>query len=172
MNAVLFLAARAIHVLAAAIWIGSTVFVSLLLVPVVDASGPSGGQVMMGITRRGISTYMSILGALTAATGVYLLWRFTGGFDPAVSTTHAGLAFCVGGTAGILAGIVGGAVVGRSSGAMATLAQRASAATDEAGRAAASAQIAALRRRMKAGSRAVIALQTVAAVLMAIGHYV
>jgi hypothetical protein len=58
---------------------------------------------------------MAAVAAATVATGVYLLWRFTGGFDAGVITSHAGLAFGTGGAAGILAGVVGGAVVGRNA---------------------------------------------------------
>jgi hypothetical protein len=140
--------------------------------PAVDAAGPSGGQVMMRINRRGLTTYMSVLGATTLLTGLYLFWRFTGGFDPGVATTHAGLAFGVGGTAGILAGVIGGAVVGRNAKKVAALAGRASQMAEGAEKGSIVQQVAALHRRMETGSRIVILLQAVALVLMAVGHYV
>jgi len=168
-NALLFLAIRAAHVLLAAVWIGSTVFVTALLMPAVEAAGPSGGQTMMRLSGRGIVPYMAALGVTTVLTGVYLLWHFTGGFDPTVATSHAGLAFGIGGAAGILAGIIGGSVVGRNSSKIAKLMK------DTAGAPPSGAvleQVAVLRRQMAIGHRAVIALQMTALVLMAVGHYV
>src|SRR5262249_17912573 len=114
MQTVVFLVLRAAHVLLAAMWFGSTVFVSELLVPALDAAGPSGGQIMGGLSRR-VTVYMAILAGTTVLTGIYLFWHFTGGFDPQVSATHAGRAFGVGGLAGLVAAIIGGSVVGRSA---------------------------------------------------------
>src|SRR5262249_54853043 len=91
LSIVLFLGLRALHVLLAATWIGSTIFISTLLTPAVAASGSSGGQVMMNINRRGITAYMGALGALTILTGLYLLWRFAGGFG-AICHPHPGIA--------------------------------------------------------------------------------
>ena len=171
MNLIFFLGLRAIHVLVAATWIGSTIFVSTLLTPAVDASGASGGQVMLNMNRRGLTIYMSVLGTLTVMTGLYLLWHFAGGFG-SVGDTHAGVAFGTGGAAGILAGIIGGAVVGRSAGKVAGLMRQAAVLPEGPARLEMIQQGVPLRRRMKVGSRVVIALQLTALVLMAVGHYV
>jgi len=170
MNALLFLAVRASHVLIAALWIGSAVFVSVLLMPAVEAAGSSGGQVM-GRLRRGVSMYMAVLSGATVVTGLYLFWRFTGGFDPAVSASHAGLAFGIGGTSGILAGIIGG-FVGRSANGVANLTDQAIGMPDGPAKGALMDHVALLRRRMKVGTRVVITLQMIAFVLMSVGHYV
>lgn len=172
MNTLAFFAFRALHVLIAAIWIGSTVFVAALLVPAIEGSGPAGGQVMTTINRRGIHIYMGALAGTTVVTGIYLLWRFSGGFDPSVLVTHAGIAFGTGGVAGILASIVGGGVVGRSAHRVAALMGQAVNMAEGPAKGALFQQANALRRRMKIGSRVVIALQSVALVLMALGHYV
>lgn len=172
MATMIFLAFRAIHVAVAAIWIGSTVFTSLLLVPAADASGPAGGQVMAALGRRGMNLYMSIVGGATVVTGIYLLWRFTGGFDAAVIATHAGLAFATGGAAGVLAGLIGGGVVGRSATRLATVMSTVATMPDSPAKGAMFGQAAALRNRMKAGARIVLALQAAALVLMAVGHYI
>jgi uncharacterized membrane protein len=172
MNTVIFLGFRALHVLCAAVWIGSSVFASALLVPAIESSGPSGGQVMMTINRRGINRYMGFLGATTVVTGLYLLWRFTGGFDPGVAASHAGLAFGVGGAAGVLAAIVGGAVVGRSAGKVVEIMGQAVVLPDGPARGALVERANLLRQRMKIGSKVTIVLQAIALVLMALGHYV
>jgi hypothetical protein len=170
MNAAFFLSVRALHVLMAALWIGGTVFLALVLAPAVEASGSSGAQLMLRMHQR-LSNYMRLLGTTTAISGVYLLWRFTGGFDAGVSASHAGLAFGAGGTAGILAGIIGGAVVGRCAGEIARLTM-APGSGGHGSTGDAMKRVAALQRRMKAGTRAVILLQLSALTLMAVGHYV
>jgi uncharacterized membrane protein len=171
MTTIIFLVLRATHVLAAGVWIGSTVFVSKMLTPVIEKAGPSGGQVMMRM-NRGLTAYMASFATATVATGVYLMWHFTGGFDSAVITTHAGLAFSTGGTAGLLAGIIGGAVVGRSAMKIGTIMQQTIALPDGPAKGALVQQAAALRQRIHWGSSAVLALQTIALVLMSVGHYV
>ena len=172
MNSTLFLVVRAAHVAAAAIWIGSHIFSSFVMMPAIEAAGPAGGQVMMRINSRGIVVYMLTVAFLTLATGIALFWRFTGGFDLGVAATHAGLAFGFGGTAGILAGVVGGGVIGGSAKRVAAIAREIATLPEATSKGHLVEQAAALRRRMKVGSQLVTALQAIAVVLMAIGHYV
>jgi hypothetical protein len=172
MMAITFLAIRAAHVLVAGLWIGTTVFGAVYLMPALEASGASGGQVMTRLTRNGYSTYMSAIGSTTVLTGLYLLWRFTGGFDPSVAATHAGLAFGMGGAAGILAGIIGGAVVGRCAAKLSRLSPLAALPVEDPARGMVVQYAALLRRRIKIGTRAIIVLQLIALVSMAVGHYV
>jgi hypothetical protein len=171
MQTVLFLALRAGHVLLAAIWFGSTVFVSELLVPALDAAGPAGGQIMGSLSRR-VTVYMAILAGTTVLTGIYLYWHFTGGFDPQVSATNAGRAFGIGGLAGLIAAIIGGSVVGRSANQLGPIMGQVATTTDAAAKNALLGQATALRQRIKSASKVVLLLQLIALVLMAIGHYI
>jgi hypothetical protein len=168
----MFLTIRAAHVLVAGLWIGSTVFGALWLMPAIEATGSSGGQVMGRLARNGYPTYMSMIGLTTLLTGIYLLWHFTGGFDPSVAATHAGIAFGTGGVAGIAAGIIGGGIVGRSAHQLAALSALASRPVEDPARGLVVQHAARLRRRIKIGTEVVIALQLIALVSMAVGHYV
>jgi uncharacterized membrane protein len=172
MTSILFLALRAMHVLFAAVWIGSTVYISLLLTPAVEDAGPAGGQIMMRLDRRGLHTYMAAIALTTVFSGAYLLWRFTGGFDPGVITTHAGLAFGAGGLSGVLAAIVGATVVGRSGAQAVTIMTQAAGVPEGPARGALMQRAGALRARIKSGTRVVMALQATALLLMSVGHYV
>src|SRR5689334_13014215 len=125
MGTVLFLPLRALHVLMAAAWIGSTVFIEMILMPSVESTGPAGGQVMISMNKKGMAAYFGVLGGVTALTGIYLLYRFTGGFSPEISRSHAGMAFSIGGASGLLATILGGAVVGRSAGKLVEVMEKA-----------------------------------------------
>ncbi len=171
MSTVLFLSLRVLHVLLAACWLGATVFMSFMLMPVIEQSGQAGGQIMVGLHRKGMTAFFGALGGITVLTGIYLFWRFTGGFDPAVSRSNAGMAYSIGGAAGLLATIIGGSVVGRSAnkivelmGQMATL--------PEAQKGAIVQQVSALRQRLKSFGVVVVALQVIALTLMAVAHYI
>jgi uncharacterized membrane protein len=172
MNTIAFLALRATHVLCAAVWIGSTAYISLLLTPAVEDAGPAGGQIMMRLDRRGLHTYMAIVAVTTILSGAYLLWRFTGGFDPGVVATHAGLAFGFGGVCGVLAGVIGATVVGRSGAQVVAIMTEAVGVPDGPAKGALMQRAAALRQRIKGGTRVVMGLQATALVLMSLGHYV
>ena len=88
-------------------------------------------------------------------TGFWLYWHLTGGFQPALSRTMAARLFGTGGLAGLIAIIIGGAVVGRSWKKMEDPSQ-----SDAA------------RRRVTTWALVMLVLQIIALVLMAIGHYV
>lgn len=171
MGTMLFLTVRAAHVLLAAVWVGATVFTSVLLMPVVEGAGPAGGQIMMGLERKGMTAFFAAMGGITVLTGIYLYWRFTGGFDPEVSRSHAGMAFGIGGVFGLLAVIIGGSVMGRSSRKLLALMEQLPKASD-AQKPSLMQEAAALRGRMKSFGKIVLLCQVVALLLMAVGHYI
>src|SRR5215467_2277437 len=114
MGAAVFQSLRAVHVLLPAVGIGATVFTSILLMPGIEGWGAIGGQLMQNLEKKGMTPFFAALGGTTVLTGIYLYWHFTGGFDPEVSRSHAGMAFGIGGLCGLLAVIIGGSVIGRS----------------------------------------------------------
>ena len=171
MGTVLFLTMRAAHVLLAASWIGATVFTSFMLMPVIESSGPAGGQLMQSLERKGMTAFFAALGGTTVLTGIYLFWRFTGGFDPEVSKTHAGLAFGIGGLFGLVAVIIGGSVIGRSSRKLLALMDQLPKASD-AQKGPLLQEAAVLRGRMKSFGAIVLVCQILALLLMAVGHYI
>lgn len=168
----LFLLLRVSHVLLAAVWLGATVFVTLLLMPALQETGAAAGPVLAALTRRKLHAFMAVLGGTTVLTGIYLYWRFTGGFDPAISATRAAMVYGTGGIAGILAVIIGGSVVGRNAQKLADIGARLPSMPDGAARTAAAAEMATARQRTATAGRIVIALQMLALACMAIGHYV
>jgi uncharacterized membrane protein len=168
----LFLALRIVHVLLAALWLGSVGLMVLFVMPASKETGPAAGPLMAAMARRGFNGYMGALGGVTVLTGIYLYWRFTGGFSPELSASRGAMVFGTGGIAGILAVIIGGAVVGRSAAKMAALGGKAMALPEGSERAGLMTQSAAARDRMTAGARIVLVLQMIALVCMAIGHYV
>src|SRR5262245_54557548 len=132
MTTVMFLGLRALHVLTAAIWIGSATYLAVVVLPSIEAAGPAGGQVMAGVNTRN-GGFVGGFAFATVLSGIYLLWRFTGGFDSSVMATHAGRAFSTGGAAGILA-LVAGVIIGRSGNKLMATAGALANATDDASR--------------------------------------
>jgi hypothetical protein len=171
MGTALFLSLRSAHVLLAAVWIGATVFMSILLMPVIESSGPLGGQVMQSLEKRGMTAFFGAMGGTTVLTGIYLYWHFTGGFDPEVSRSHAGMAFGIGGVCGLIAVIIGGSVIGRSSRKMLGLMEQLPKASD-AQKATLMQEAAMLRGRMKTFGTLVLLLQVIALLTMAVAHYI
>ena len=172
MSNVLFLSLRVLHVLLAAIWIGSTVFLTFFVMPLIEQSGAAGGQMMVALNRKGLSAFFGALGGTTVVTGIYLFWRFTGGFDPVVSGSRAGIMYSIGGLAGVIAVIIGGSIVGRSAGKAVALLEQVAKMPENAEKKARLQQVATLTQRMKSAGAVVIVLQVVSLAFMAIGHYV
>jgi uncharacterized membrane protein len=167
-----FLAMRIFHILVAAVWLGAVAFVSALLMPAIQQAGSAGGEVMARLMRRGLHTFMAVLGGTTILSGIWLYWRYTGGFNSTETSSHGGLAFGIGGVAGLLAGIIGGSVVGRSVKRAVALAEQAAGTSNEAERTTLLDTAAGLRARAAAASRFVLVLLVIAMVFMSAGHYV
>ena len=166
-----FLVLRASHVLLAAVWVGSTAFTVFFVMPAFKDLGSAGGPMMGAIARKGLNAFMAVLGGLTVVSGFYLYWRLTGGFDPALSATHGAMVFGTGGIAGLISLVIGGAVVGRSMKRMGELDATASALPEGPERARLIGESHAARDRGLTGARLVLALQAIAVICMAIGHY-
>ena len=170
--ALLFLTVRVVHVLLAAIWLGGIAFMVLFVMPANKETGPAGVPLMGAIARRGLNGFMGTVGGITVLTGIYLYWRFTGGFAPELSATRSAMVFGTGGIAGILAVILGGVMVARNIARMGELGGKAMALPEGPGRTGLLTQSASARDRAMAGARIVLVLQMIAFVCMAIGHYV
>jgi uncharacterized membrane protein len=171
-DTILFLSIRVLHVVLAGIWLGAVFFATIFLSPAMQKIGPAAGQVMSALVRRGMPAIMASIGGMTILTGIYLFWRFTGGFDPEVSASRAGIAFSIGALAGVIALIMGGIMIGRSAKRAAALAERMAAMSEGAERAAIVNEMNALRARMRTAGPIVLALLIVAMAAMALGHYV
>jgi len=166
----LFLTMRALHVVLAAAWFGAVLFTTLFLGPALDEAGPSGGQLMNSLMRRGLHKYMASIGGLTVLIGFYLFWRLTG--DPAFAGSHRGMAISSGALTGIIALILGGSILGASARKMSALSARMGSLTDGAERAAAMKTMDALRSRMALFGKIVSALLLFSMITMALAHLV
>lgn len=168
----LFLVVRVVHVLLAAVWLGGMGLMVFFIMPAAEATGPAAGPLMSAIARRGLNAFMGAVGGITVLTGLYLYWRFTGGFAPELSATPSAMVFGTGGLAGILAVIMGGAVVARNVTRMGEIGIKAMALPEGPERAALVTQSDDARGRAVTGAQIVLVLQAIALACMAVGHYV
>jgi hypothetical protein len=165
------LLARVLHVLAGTMWAGGAVLIALYILPPARPAGPAGSAVLRELTAvRKLPEVLLGLGLVTILSGIYLLGVASGGFQPAWLHSGRGIGYLLGATAAVIAFATGSAInipTARQIGKLASQAQSTGAAlTPE--------QEKTLRRlslRLLQGIRAVAALVTFAATLMAISRY-
>jgi hypothetical protein len=162
MTAALFPWVRTLHILLAALWLGSGALLTLYLLPTLRRLGPGGQPTLRSLEGLGLSRFMAAIGGLTLVSGLSLYWTLTAGLNAEAIRSPAGIVFGIGGLAGIAAGIIGGAVIGRTIKRLDALGQHP----------ADNAQAVALHRRIATSSRLALALLLVALVAMSLGHMV
>jgi hypothetical protein len=167
-----YLIARLVHVAFGAIWVGTVTFTAFFLMPAMQEAGPDAAKVMAGLQRRRFMDVLPVIAALNVLTGLWLYWRFTAGFDAAISSSRAGIAFGAGGAIAIVAFVIGVFVMRRSMLRAGALAARAAALPNAAERAPLLAQAQALRVRAGRAGRLVAVMLIVTTLLMAAGHRV
>jgi uncharacterized membrane protein len=171
MNAI-FLTLRALHVLCAALWLGSVVLLTFFVMPAITQLGPDAGRVMTGLQKVGLNAFMGAIGGLTVLSGFYLYWHFTAGFDPTISSSTGGKLFGAGGVLGLAAVIIGGSIVGRGAKRLTTLGQELATTTDATARTEVVAEMSRLRNQVTTFGNVVVGLLVITTILMALGHYV
>ena len=168
----LFLGMRVLHVVFGAAWLGGAFAASFFFMPSVQDAGPDGGKVMMAMVRRKFIVYIASISGLTVLTGFWLYWRFTSGFDPAMSASNGAKVFGAGGVLGLVAAILAVSGVTRNVKKVVRLMTEAGTTTDANTRAALLQQAAAGRQRAGLFGRIVAIMLILIAMLMAVGHYV
>lgn len=159
---------RLIHILGGIFWVGSALFNSLFLLPVLAQAGPAAGAVFGGLQQRRLLTVLPLAALLTILSGIRLMWITSAG-SPAYFQSASGRVYALAGLAAIV-GFVLAFLVARPAGArVAQLA--ASRPAGEGSADSVSAEIAKLRRRAAVSGAAVTILLTAAAAGMAVARY-
>ena len=166
-----YLLIRVLHVLCGALWVGAALFSSLFLTPAAQDLGPDGAKVMLALRKRGLIAYFPIIATITLLSGVWLYWRFTAGFSPEVSRSHAGMAFGLGAVCGLAGFIVGGPILSVSLVKAMKLSTEAAGLPDGRDKADRLSRAAALRRRAALAGQIVSVLLVAATMLMALARY-
>jgi hypothetical protein len=102
---------RFVHVVFGAIWVGMVVFATFFMMPAVQEAGPDGAKVMAAVQRRGLMTVMPLLALGALLSGIWLYLRAGAGMPAEFGRSPVGMAYGLGGLAGILAWVLGVAVL-------------------------------------------------------------
>jgi uncharacterized membrane protein len=166
-----FLVLRLIHILGGIFWVGSLMYTSFFLVPVVRSSPAVAGQVMAGLQRRRLFIVLPIVALLTIASGLRLLMIASAGFSSAYFSTPAGRTYGAGAVAAIVAFLLAVLVsrpafvhVGKLGASLATT-------TDEGARQRITAEMQRLNRRATVANGIVVVLLLSTAAGMATARY-
>jgi hypothetical protein len=166
----IFLSMRALHIVCAALWLGSVAMLGLFVMPAIDRLGAGASQVMTNLQRTGLNAFMASIGGLTVLSGLYLYWHATA--DPDFAGSTAGIVFGIGGLLGLASAIVGGSVVGRGARSLAAAGAELAATTDATTRTGLLADIERLRAKVKTFGHIVMTMLLIAMILMSVAHYV
>jgi hypothetical protein len=103
----------ALHVLAAAFWIGASLSLTAFVVPAVRRSGIDAGAfmrtLMFGVRFQ---VALAVAGFTTILSGIATLWIVSGGFNHGFMASASGVLISCGAGCGILA-VIAGIITGR-----------------------------------------------------------
>ena len=162
---------RVIHIVGGIFWVGSMMYTTFFLVPVIRSSPPVAGQVMAGLSKRRLFTILPIVALLTIASGIRLLWIASAGFDDSYLSTSTGRAFSLGAGAAIVAFLLSVLVSRPGFVRVGKLGVSLAAATDEATRQPLMAEMQRINKRVGTANTAVAVLLLLTAVMMATARY-
>src|SRR6476659_9687080 len=94
---------RIIHILGGIFWVGSMIFTTFFLAPVIGSSPPLAGQVMAGLQKRRLFILLPFVALTTIASGLRLLSIDSIGFSGAYFSTPTGRTFATSAVAATLA---------------------------------------------------------------------
>jgi uncharacterized membrane protein len=163
---------RLVHILSAILWVGSGLFTSFFLVPVLTASPAVMGQVVAGLTRRRLFLVLQIAAALTILTGLRLLAIDSAGFDGSYFATGTGRTFAISGLLAIIAAVLSFGVSRPAVVRAGAIAASIAASSDAAEKARLAPELDRVRRRGTIAATLAVSLGIIAAAGMAIARYV
>ena len=168
----MYLVARVLHVTLGALWVGAMTFAAFFLMPAIAEAGPDGAKVMAGINKRKYMTILPAVAGTNVLLGLWLYWRYTNGFDPAISRTPGAMVFGAGGVIAIIALTAGMNAVRGNMIKAGALAMKAGGMPDGAEKAKLMSEAAARRQRAMRAAPIVSVMLLITVMLMAIGHYI
>ena len=161
---------RLVHILGGMIWVGTGIFNSFFLMPTLAQAGPAAGQVIAGLQKRRLFTFLPIVAVLTILSGVRLMQITSAGFSPAWFASAPGRTYAWSGVAAIV-GFLIGVIIGRPAAMRTAKVAAAMATASQEERASLAATLERHRRTASIASSVSIALVVLAAAGMAVARY-
>jgi uncharacterized membrane protein len=171
-EATLMAVLRIIHIVAGVFWVGSVIFVAVILLPTLQAVGPSAGPVMEHLVQvRRLPARLMIAMALVILSGIALYWKDSDGFRSPWMRSGPGTVFGIGAVLAIASGLVGMTVSAPASRRMATLTSAIKTKGSPPGPEEL-AEVQRLQARLRGAGQVVAVLLVLATVAMAVARYV
>ena len=162
---------RLVHILGGIFWVGSMMFTTFFLAPVIGASPAVAGEVMAGLTRRRLFTWLPIVALITIASGLRLLSIASAGFSSSYFATPTGRVFAAAAAAATLGFLIAISISRPGFVRIGRLGASLGAAADDAARQEIATEMQRLRRRVSVANGFVVALLLFAAAGMATARY-
>lgn len=162
---------RLTHVFFGVFWAGTIFFMATFLLPSVRRAGPDGGKVMYQLVRSRFVVLLPAFALLNIFSGIWLLARTSGGWDPGWMGSRPGIVLSTGGALAIVAFLIGMTVQRPASMKIAALAEEIQAGGGPPS-AEQSARMAALQKRVTTSLHWIAALIAIAVMCMAVFRYV
>jgi hypothetical protein len=163
---------RTVHVVAGVYWAGAIFYFVTLLGPSIRDAGPEGGKVMQALIRRRQLEILPVVAVLTVISGLWLLWKVSGGFQRAWFAAPIAHTLSLGMVTSIVALIVGLSVMRPAALKVGPAMQAAMQAPEGPERDARLAEARAIQARVGGAGKVVAALLLVAVVTMAVARFV
>jgi uncharacterized membrane protein len=160
---------RLIHVIGGIFWVGSGLFTSFFLFPVLTQSGPAAAAIMTGLQRRKMMVILPINAIITMLAGLRLMQITSGGFSRAYFASPMGKTYVVAGMAAILSFLMGIIIARPGTLRLTRLTQMA--ASGEQDREKLAAEMRAVQQRIKIASLIAMVLLLLSAAGMAVARY-
>ncbi len=161
---------RIVHIVGAIFWAGGVLFATHFVEPALRDCGSDGAKLEQALRRRHSADAMLFAAVLTLASGFWLYLRAYGRVHPGMGATAPQVWFGVGGLLALVAFLLE-LLVTRPSAARAAALELQLAQAPAGQRDAIALDVARLRRRTRAGGRAIVGLLTVTMICMAVGRY-
>jgi uncharacterized membrane protein len=163
---ILMVILRLVHIFAGIFWVGTGLFVAIIIIPAMQNMRSS--QLMQMIMRHSrFDMAMTVSALLTTLAGVWLYVRVSDGFNADWMRDPGSIVLSIGAVAGLLAFGHGGAALGSITGKYAKLAK----ALDGEPSAAQQQELMALQARIATHSRISLILMIIAVIGMASARY-
>jgi uncharacterized membrane protein len=165
------LALRLIHILGGIFWVGSMIFTTFFLAPVIRSSPAMAGQVMAGLQKRRLFVVLPVVALLTIASGLRLLSIASIGFSRAYFSTPTGRTFATAALAATIGFLLSLLVSRPGFVRIGKLGASLAGAPDDRARERIAAEMARITRRVAISNALVVILLLSAAAGMAIARY-
>jgi len=161
---------RALHILLAALWLGTAVLLTVFLIPALRHVGMPGAPLIGRMAQRRLGHYITVLATLTVLTGLWLFWRVTNGMQADVMLSPPIMVLGIGVLSGLLAAGLGIGILGPSMKAMGMAMGAVSRLSDGEEREGHMQRIEALHRHFALFSRLMVTLMVIALLCMTLSH--